>query len=100
LIANPLVDDAAVCQDCHPDDYGARVQTYLSIAGISPTPRPYATYVPSAQISQSGERTVRMRLLRALPPGTWQEAGLGFWGVALLFLVLFACRCWKADRRA
>jgi cytochrome c553 len=98
LIANPLVNDAAVCQNCHPDDYRARVQTYASIAGISPTPRPYATYVPSTPISQSGESAGGMRLLRSLPPGAWQVAGLSFFGVAFLILFLFACRCWKTDR--
>jgi len=100
LIANPLVNDAAVCQNCHPDDYRARVQTYVSIAGIRPTPRPYAAYTPSALISQSGESAGRMRLLRALPPGASQEAGLSFFGVAFLALFLFACRCWKTDRCA
>lgn len=100
IIANPLVNDAAVCQNCHPDDYRARVQIYASIAGISPTPRPYATYVPSPVISQSGESAGRMRLLRFLPPGAWQVAGLSFFGVAFLVLLLFACRCWKADRCA
>ena len=97
LIANPLVNDAAVCQNCHPDDYRARVQTYSSIAGISPTPRPYVTYTPSALIPQSGESGGRTRLLRTLPPGNWQVAGISFFGVAFLVLFLFSCRCWKID---
>jgi hypothetical protein len=97
LIANPLVNDAAVCQNCHPDDYRARVQTYLSIAGISPTPRPYATYTPSVSVSESKESAGRMSLLRALPPGGWQAVGLSSFGVAFLVLFLFACRCWKID---
>ena len=100
LIANPLVNDAAVCQKCHPDDYRAKVQTYTSIAGISPTPRPYATCTPSALISQSEEGAGRTRLLRTLPPGAWQLAGLSSLGVAFLVLFLFACRCWKADHYA
>ena len=100
LIPNPLVHDAAVCQSCHPDDYRARVQTYASIAGIRPTPRPYVTSMPSVLISQPGESADRMRLLRAFPPGAWQVAGFSFLGVAFLGLFLFACRCWKADRSA
>jgi hypothetical protein len=100
LIPNPLVNDAAVCQNCHPDDYRARVQTYASIAGISPTPRPYATPTPSALVSQPGESAGRIRLLRALPPGAWQAAGFSFLGLAFLVLFLFACRCWKTDRSA
>ena len=46
LIASPLANDAAVCQDCHPDDYLSKVQTFASVAGIRPTPRPYSTYTP------------------------------------------------------
>jgi hypothetical protein len=100
LIPNPLVHDAAVCQNCHPGDYWARVQTYASIAGISPTPRPYATYMPSTLISQPGESASRMRLLRAFPSGAWQVVGFSFLGGAFLVLFLFACRCWKTDRYA
>jgi cytochrome c553 len=100
LIANPLVQDAAVCQNCHPDDYEERAQTYVSIAGISPTPQPYATYTPSTLISQPGERAGKTRVLRAFPPGAWQVAGLSLLGVAFLVLFLFACRCWKADQYA
>jgi hypothetical protein len=100
LIAHPLANDAAVCQSCHPDDYRARVQIYTSIAGISPTPRRYATYTPSASIPQPGENADRMRLLQALPPGGWQVAGLSFLGVSFLVSCLFACHCWTIDHGA
>lgn len=100
LIANPLAHDAAVCQNCHPDDYRARVQTFASIAGISPTPRPYATSTPAALVSQTGGTAGRTRLLRVFPAGVGQVAGFSFLGSAFLVLFLFACRCWKADRYA
>jgi hypothetical protein len=100
LIAHPLANDAAVCQGCHPDDYQTRVQTYASIAGIGPTPRPYATYTPSASISRSEKSAGEMRLLRTLSPGGWQKAGLGIFGAAFLVSFLFACRCWKIDHGA
>jgi cytochrome c553 len=100
LIAHPLANDAAVCQNCHPDDYQTRVHTYASIAGIRPTPRPYAGYTPQALISQSEKSAGEIRLLHALPPEAWQKAGLGFFGVAFLGVFLFACRCWKIDHGA
>lgn len=100
LIANPLVNDAAVCQTCHPEDYQARVQTYASVAGIRPTPRPSATGMPSALDSQPGEAAGGRRLLRAFPPGAGQLAGLSLLGTAFLVLFLFTCRCWKSDRYA
>ena len=62
LITNPLVDNAVVCQDCHPKDYQARVEKFASIAGVSSTPRPYATSAPSALVSQPAELTDGARL--------------------------------------
>jgi hypothetical protein len=97
LIANPLANDALVCQGCHPDDYRARVQTYASVAGLRPTPRSSVSYTPSALIPQTGESTDRMSVLGALPPGGWQVAGFGFLGFSFLVSFLFVCRCWKID---
>jgi hypothetical protein len=100
LIVNPLVNDAAVCQGCHPDDYQARVQAYASIAGIGPTPRPSVSYTPSALIPRTGESADKVRLLRALPSGGWQVAGFSFLGISLLISFLTACHCWKIDHSA
>ena len=100
LIANPLVNDAAVCQGCHPDDYQARVQNYASIAGIRPTPHHHLSYTPSTSISQSETSTDSRRLLQALPHGGWQVAGLSFFGVAFVVSFLFARHCWKIDHCA
>jgi hypothetical protein len=97
LITNPLANDAAVCQGCHPDDYRARVQTYASIAGIGPTHIPSVSYTPSVLIPQTEESTDKMRLLQALPAGGWQVAGFSFLGVSFLVSFLFVCRCWKID---
>lgn len=100
LIANPLVNGAAVCQGCHPDDYQARVQTYASVAGLRPTPLSSVSYTPSASIPQTGESTDRMRLLQALPSDGGQVAGFSFLGVSFLASFLFVCRCWKIDHGA
>jgi hypothetical protein len=98
MIANPLEKNAAVCQDCHPDDYQARVDKFASIAGIRPTPRPCPTCTPSAQISQPPGGGGGTLMLRALPPGAWQTLGAGFLGIAFLLVFFFACRCWKIDQ--
>lgn len=100
LVANPLANDGAICQNCHPDDYQARVQTYASITGFSPTPRPFATSTIPASVAQPEESTDRMRTLGALPAGDWQATGLGFLAGAFLLSFLFACRCWKIDHGA
>lgn len=97
LVASPLANDAAVCQNCHPDDYRERAQIYASITGVRPTPRPYATSTSSALIPLSGESADGTKLLGALPPGRGQVAGFGFLGIAFLVSFLFVCRCWKID---
>ncbi|MDD5466995.1 MAG: hypothetical protein PHS96_04250 [Anaerolineales bacterium] len=36
MIANPLVDDAAVCKDCHLEDTPQYVERFAAIAGVHP----------------------------------------------------------------
>jgi hypothetical protein len=98
MVANPIANDASFCRDCHPDDYQERVDKFVSIAGVSSTPHPCPTYQPVAQIMQPPEGGSEAKWLRALPSGPWQVVGTGFLGIALLALLLFACRCWRIDR--
>jgi hypothetical protein len=98
MLANPLEENAAVCQDCHPDDYQAQVDKFASIAGISLTPHPCPTCTPSAQVLHPPDGGGGTPLLRALPPGIWQTLGASFLGIAFLLVFLFACRCWKIDQ--
>jgi hypothetical protein len=98
LIANPVVNDAAVCQECHPDDYRSKIQKFASIAGVNPTPVPYSTCTPSALVSQTSDGAGGPRFLRGLPSGPWQAAGAALLGIAFLVVFLFACRCWQIDR--
>jgi hypothetical protein len=96
LIANPLANDARVCQGCHLEDVQERVEKFGCTAGIVSTPRPYATLTPSPLISQPWEAGGGGPL-RSLPPGGWQVLGFGFLGAGLLLLFVFTCRCWRAD---
>jgi hypothetical protein len=98
LIANPVVNDAAICQECHHDDYRSKVQKFASIAGVSPTPVPYSTCTPSALVSQTSDGAGGSRFLRGLPSGPMQAAGAALLGTAFLVVFLFACRCWQIDR--
>jgi hypothetical protein len=99
LIANPQEDEAAICQECHPEDYHARVEKFAAIAGIHPTPRPCPTYTPGPTDSHLDENDGGTGVLHALPPGPWQVVGASFLGIAFLSLFLFTCRCWKIDRQ-
>lgn len=97
LIANPLADEATVCQDCHPGDYQDKVDKFTSIAGAHSHPVPYATCTPAAPISSIKNDTGSTKLLRSLPSGIWQAAGISFLGIAFLVVFLFTCKCWKID---
>ncbi len=78
-------------------DYTERVVTFASIAGISNTPQPMITATPAqANLVQQVE---------TLPPGlsrlsripAWRLGLLGIVLLAMLVLVIFGYRCWKAD---
>lgn len=99
LIASPQEDEAARCQECHPEDYHARVEKFAAIAGIHPTPRPCPTYTTGPEDSYPEEGEGGAVMLRSLPPGTWQVVGASFLGIAFLALFLFTCRCWEIDHQ-
>jgi hypothetical protein len=90
MVANPLTDNAPPCQSCHPDDFDARQAIFAARAGLGATPCPTmeafvaALVPPAATVSPTG--------LEA-----WQIAVLSLLGLALVALVIFAYRCWKAD---
>jgi cytochrome c553 len=98
MLANPLENNAAICQDCHPDDYQVQVKKFASIAGINSTPHPCPTCTPSARVLQPPDVGGGTPLLRALPSGIWQTLGASFLGIAFLLIFIFACRCWKIDQ--
>jgi hypothetical protein len=43
LVLYPTRDQAARCQECHPEDYMQRVVTFETVAGVSSTPQPVIT---------------------------------------------------------
>jgi hypothetical protein len=102
LVPNPLVDQAARCQSCHPNDYQARVEKFASIAGIHSMPKPCPTCPSLEMVSASTESGTEcqggVRPFRALPAGPWQVAGISMFGIGFLMVFLFACRCWQNDQ--
>jgi hypothetical protein len=94
MVLYPTHNDATACQQCHPDDYEARVERFAEIAGVSqihpmpPTSLPEAVET-NAPPSDSG---LEARLLEP-----WRLAGLIVLGLALVAIAIFGYRCWKAD---
>jgi hypothetical protein len=97
MVLYPASDNASTCQKCHPADYQSRVEKFASVAGISAIHPPSPTSTAVAQIAMNPVENpptwaLSMRLLEP-----WRLAGLGMLTVALVLIVLFGYRCWKAD---
>ena len=94
MIANPVRDNAAVCQNCHPDDYTEHVAMFAAHGGLSPTPISLPTYNPAL----AGVNTEPVSdLLRPQPLETWRVAGLGATVLGFVLVIIFAIRCYKED---
>lgn len=96
MIANPLVDDAAVCKDCHLEDTPQYVERFAAIAGVHPI-HPCPTFVaPVIAGGASGELSPPAFLeVDTFQP--WQKVGSGILAIAFLGPIFFGYRCWKAD---
>jgi hypothetical protein len=90
MLANPVVDDAALCQSCHPDDYQVHLDKFAALGGLSASPCP--TEAAPLPITAPPEAPTPAAGLAA-----WQTTVLALLGLAFAGLVWFAYRCWKAD---
>jgi hypothetical protein len=97
LVANPVKDNAAICQSCHPEDYSARVEKFALVAGIQ---TPHATLPtpeqPGLLSAQTGNGSLSL-LLTPGPVSPLQVAGWVTFIMAALGLFVFTCRCWRVD---
>lgn len=99
LIANPLVNEAAACQSCHPDNAQERARRFAAIAGTRGAPAAYDPATVQQILEQpGGQPTGGETLLDPASPSKAELAGFGLLGFAYLVLFAFARRCWKADR--
>lgn len=97
LVLYPTHDNAARCQACHPEDYASRVVTFASVAGIRSTPQSLITATPSEPIAAALEKPPSAPWLRLSQLEPWRLVGLGILAIALIGIVIFGYRCWKAD---
>jgi hypothetical protein len=98
LVLYPTRDHAARCQTCHTEDYMSRVVTFEMAAGVSSTPLAIITATPieptAALIEESQASPLMLRLNQL---GPWRLTGLGVLGIAMIGILIFGFRCWKAD---
>ena len=96
IVYNPIAENPAVCQECHPEDAAARIEQFAAMAALdlSATPAPTRTLSPTAApiaIHYPAAPTLR------LPQEPWRVAGLALVGVLFVIVLLLGYRCWKAD---
>jgi hypothetical protein len=97
MIANPLQENAAVCQQCHCDDCQKHVDQFLAVAGGTVTGgrgRTFPTQSAAPTNPPPGSSGFQWPS-RLLAP--WRLAGLGVVGVGLAALGVYGARCYRAD---
>ena len=97
LVLYPTRHQAERCRTCHSEDYPARVMTFGTVAGISATPRPLLTATPIQAAALLIEEQPALPLLRLSQIEPWRLVGLGGLGIALIGVMIFGYRCWRAD---
>lgn len=97
LIANPVRDNRAACQTCHPDDYQAHIDKFIAIGGVrqltSLTSTTAYTYTTASFEPQTS-------FLEQQPMAPWKVAGLALAGLGLIGAGIYALHCCLEERRA
>jgi hypothetical protein len=75
----------------------SRVVTFETVAGVSSTPLPILTATPVELAAALVEKQPAPPLLRLSQLETWRLVGLGLLTIALIGIMIFGYRCWKAD---
>jgi hypothetical protein len=96
LVLYPTRNLAERCQTCHTEDYMSRVVTFETVAGVSSTPLPIITATPFEPEATPAKQQPAL-LMRIDQLGSWRMIGLGVLGIAMIGIIFFGYRCWKAD---
>lgn len=97
LVAHPLREDSAVCQQCHGSATTGYVNKFIAMGVIQPTPivlPPYEPRQAAADIELTGT------LMEAQPAAAWRQIGLVVVVISLVGLSFFGVRCCIEDRAA
>lgn len=99
MIANPLQENAAVCQKCHPDDDQQHVDKFIAVAGGTLTSgrgRTFPTPGPEPASRPAGLQAYRLPDQLREP---WRLVGLGVIAVALVALSIYGVYCYRSDQQ-
>lgn len=97
LVLYPTRQHAERCQACHTEDYMERVVTFGEVAGLSPTPQAIITATPVLPVAAPVEAPSISLFFQRSQIETWRQAMLSVLAIALIGVIIFGYRCWKAD---
>ncbi|PWH19274.1 MAG: hypothetical protein DDG59_03770 [Anaerolineae bacterium] len=92
LIANPILQNRAVCQQCHPQDAEQRIATFIAKAGVK-TP-PAHDRVAVAAVGNAGALPAA---LQEKPPSPWKTVAWVVLGFAAVGVLALAWHCYRLD---
>jgi hypothetical protein len=96
LIASPVRDNVQACQSCHPQDYEARVDRFVALGGIRPTPVALPTYGHPITSTNGGKLAV---VLQPEPIPVWKLVGFGLVALGFVGAIIYGIHCCQVDRR-
>lgn len=91
----PTRHDAQTCQECHPQDYQARVDQFARVAGVSSFHPPAPTYAAPVSDPPADVPPASGLAARLLQP--WRLTGLILLAIATGVIAVFGYRCLQAD---
>jgi hypothetical protein len=97
LVLYPTRNHSERCQTCHTEDYMSRVVTFEKVAGVSSAPLSIITATPVGTGAEPVEAQPPALLSHLTQREPWRLVGLGVLALALVAIVIFGYRCWKAD---
>ncbi len=97
MVLYPTRNDATTCQQCHPDDYEARVERFAEIAGVSQVHPPPPTPTNTMSIAVETEANVPGAGIQARLMEPWRLAGWIALGLAVIAIAFFGYRCWRVE---
>ncbi len=92
LVADPISQNRAVCQNCHPQDAEERVAMFLAKAGVK-TPQPVRTVAVAAL----GGEGVLPSVLQEKPSTIWKTVAWVLLGLAAVGVLSFGWHCYRLD---
>jgi hypothetical protein len=96
MISSPVRDNAAICQDCHPDDYQERSELVMARIGVKPTAVAVSVSLPMPP-SGSSAGSAQSSLVERQLPALWDITRFIIVGLAFCGVLLLGYRCWKLD---